>query len=1551
MESQTPSNALEQSSQVSESQQESFGKHPFDSGGMGDAGGGGAPLVPPPLNLGGSDDAENNPVQRQIDTSSAAGDFGSGWEESTSELANQAALEDPQAMVVPFEPALTPEEEKEQRIVLELKEAYLNLESAGALPNDELISGLETSFSAEATNSNLEAFALQEIGYIAGDWARFTEFAWIIDQSIDFFDRLTERYGTDGEFLEQDGQRIFPNGLEEYMSLGYNVSKSIATRCDLLVYMIDQFEPVPIPATFAGFGAYIHATFRRIALRIALAKITSGMNTFSGAVLSNAFGDTIQDQDPNVEEKKKFAVDVISQFNTKLDIAFQIYDHMIANGMNPPDELGRIKNVEDGAFEGTDGMDIVLGGSGDEVIYGKGGNDLIFGGGGNDQIYGGDGDDLIYGGGGNDEIHDGAGDDVVYGGSGGDTIYEGEGVDTIYEGNQPPSLSSGFNTFDWVSAVERHDLEFEMLNALWRVIATTLPKSDDPQAQIALVVSGMSTFLEGEGIVLTGEIENGAQVTEAGIDYDSVIDDTVDYLVSVMEADRREDGHPETLDNEALEDFAIELQKAENFLPSDELITQLEIIGNTIDQNPYDAIDLAQQAADIRLHKNYVEETVAIFGGDTTGYADDFVGPIPLILPEAPDVYEIAQDVLRHLDEIGAEFREAYMFLSSQEEPAGGTGYEIGEFLSASITVGTFVNVLKAIEFVSLERSEDIILSEETEAVQETRRLRGDGNEGGIRGRAREMMDNFLHNTFGTAFDAIAIVRRSDFTYSMLLELVPGGEEFLAQGQELLETAVTYFTEKLAEHELTLERISGLYDEALGNLSWWDIGTVALAGMTGGTGLFILAQRVFGDIMADATAFVADIASDAGRFILEGTLKLVDPSGEILEWLENAGDTITKIYEDPRQFISNLSTAFRDGFVQFGLNFGDHLRERFFGWLFGEINSGTGGIQLPERFDLPGIFSLTTQILDISWSGGGHPIRSKVVDAINGLGADGETVVSWGETSFELIEEIQQEGIGAIWDQLVGQLNNFWEEITGTITVWARDQVIMKGVEEVIAAFIPGVGVIKAIHDIYNMVDTLIKQLKELFALLDLVIQALNKIVEGDTQEASDYIEMALGNGITVSIEFLASALNLNIAQSIRGALEYIRGTVDTAIQAGIDWLAGNLVSESPDRPADFDNPNEEFYLYDSDEEMATFIEANGIEPVRLGTETHHVEIHADATGDDVVIVAGVASEWTPAERIRDTILAGANDTNSDIAGRQQEINDLYAPVDEKVKSLIGIKDILRESREEARTSGKSARNDWTSELRTMETVIEGEVTTAVKTFIAEAWTRFGNFLPLNLQPSGEIFKEKNFSGDASKLDKYHEGTEADPIPIMWYKGPEEYPTVTYQGKNYAYGSRLDIDGETFQVAASNQPNDKGKKEGEPGSYKIRKQSHFETRANQVRFNKVFNENGVTINGIQNPLGEAGGFDGDHVKDLGFGGVDAANNYWPLSATANRRAFNGYNAGYILNYVDKKGGTPEAKSRVIGGMIGKWFVVKEFARQNTPSESGTPAAGLFPADE
>ena len=188
------------------------------------------------------------------------------------------------------------------------------------------------------------------------------------------------------------------------------------------------------------------------------------------------------------------------------------------------------------------------------------------------------------------------------------------------------------------------------------------------------------------------------------------------------------------------------------------------------------------------------------------------------------------------------------------------------------------------------------------------------------------------------------------------------------------------------------------------------------------------------------------------------------------------------------------------------------------------------------------------------------------------------------------------------------------------------------------------------------------------------------------------------------------------------------------------------------------------------------------------------------------------------------------------------------------------------------------------------------------------------------------------FMGDATKPGDYHTGTAGDPIPIVFYKREADYAPITANGRTYHYPAGPQVTGRLgtydLRVNAANR-------------YAVgtviynSKQWGDEpaTRTRQVDINVALRRAGASMVGL----------DGDHVRDLGFGGQDVADNYWPLVANVNRRPFLGWRALYGVNYKKSDGTLATAPITALGG---KFFVIKALmgaADGNVPAEGALPA--------
>ncbi len=96
-------------------------------------------------------------------------------------------------------------------------------------------------------------------------------------------------------------------------------------------------------------------------------------------------------------------------------------------------------DVRDGAdvVHGNGGRDTVTGGNGDDQLFGDAGTDHLSGNGDDDTIDGGDGIDEVRGGPGDDNVRGGTGNDTIGGGLGADRVKGDDGNDLLFDDDRP----------------------------------------------------------------------------------------------------------------------------------------------------------------------------------------------------------------------------------------------------------------------------------------------------------------------------------------------------------------------------------------------------------------------------------------------------------------------------------------------------------------------------------------------------------------------------------------------------------------------------------------------------------------------------------------------------------------------------------------------------------------------------------------------------------------------------------------------------------------------------------------------------------------------------------------------------------------------------------------------------------------------------------------------------------------------------------------------------------------------------------------------------------
>ncbi|UTX50101.1 hypothetical protein [Chryseobacterium sp. MA9] len=265
---------------------------------------------------------------------------------------------------------------------------------------------------------------------------------------------------------------------------------------------------------------------------------------------------------------------------------------------------------------------------------------------------------------------------------------------------------------------------------------------------------------------------------------------------------------------------------------------------------------------------------------------------------------------------------------------------------------------------------------------------------------------------------------------------------------------------------------------------------------------------------------------------------IIEIKNTLTNLLAGVVDAIQAIIADPIGFFKNLIAGVSQGFTNFGNNIWTHLKTGFFGWLTGAMKGIS--ITMPEDvFSLKGIFSITTQVLGLTWSGI-RAIGSKVV---------GEPVMKVLETSFEMVQIVRKEGVAGLWEHLKDQFADLKETVMDAIMDIIQTQVIQAGIKWIMGLMTPVGAFIKAAMAIIDVVKFFIQRAAQIMELVKAFTDSIKAIASGNVGAVAKAIENALGKAVPVLIGFLASLLGIGgLADKVVGVIRKIRERIVKAI-------------------------------------------------------------------------------------------------------------------------------------------------------------------------------------------------------------------------------------------------------------------------------------------------------------------------------------------------------------------------------------------------------------------
>ena len=372
-----------------------------------------------------------------------------------------------------------------------------------------------------------------------------------------------------------------------------------------------------------------------------------------------------------------------------------------------------------------------------------------------------------------------------------------------------------------------------------------------------------------------------------------------------------------------------------------------------------------------------------------------------------------------------------------------------------------------------------------------------------------------------------------------LLGLIPGGTQMFENLQQsrVIERAFNWVSGELTRLNLTWGAIRGAIERFLRTLGPSDVLNLS--------GALERARAIFAAIVANVITFARAAGSRILEFIFEGALALGGAAAQrVLTIFRRIGATFSMIVNDPVRFLQNLLNAVLGGFRQFGTNILTHLRTAIFDWLFGALQGV--GLQLPQRFDLRGIVSISLQILGLTYA----RLRARLVRLI------GERPVQILEGAFEFLRVLVTQGIAAAWEKIIEYAQNLTDTVIDGIKTWIRNTIVGQAIQQIASLLTPVGAVIQAIIKIYNTVMFVIERAQQIAAFVESVVDSIDNIARGNINAAINYVERTLARILPLVISFLARFIGLGgINNQIRQIIQRIQGVVDRALDRVLDWI------------------------------------------------------------------------------------------------------------------------------------------------------------------------------------------------------------------------------------------------------------------------------------------------------------------------------------------------------------------------------------------------------------
>jgi hypothetical protein len=264
----------------------------------------------------------------------------------------------------------------------------------------------------------------------------------------------------------------------------------------------------------------------------------------------------------------------------------------------------------------------------------------------------------------------------------------------------------------------------------------------------------------------------------------------------------------------------------------------------------------------------------------------------------------------------------------------------------------------------------------------------------------------------------------------------------------------------------------------------------------------------------------------------------------LLNVLAKAVSVIGDILANPIKFVRNLFSAIAGGVQRFADNILDHLKKGLMGWLFGAL--GAANIEIPETFDVKGIFQLVTSVLGMTW----NAIRGLFVKRI------GEPAMNALEKGSSLVQSVVKEGPMALFDDVMSKMPDFEDLVLTKIKDLIVDKVVVAGITFLLSMLNPASAFIKACKMIYDVIRWLIDNGDRIKDLINTIIDSVADIARGGVGGIPQKIEGVLAKILPMAIGFFASLVGMGgIGKKVSEIVDRVRKPITKALDKVVDGV------------------------------------------------------------------------------------------------------------------------------------------------------------------------------------------------------------------------------------------------------------------------------------------------------------------------------------------------------------------------------------------------------------